>query len=396
MSKLTYLFLFLPFVAQPLLAQESAKGIVFEEMQWEDAMKKAADESKLVFIEGYVEWSEPCAVLEEYTLTDKEVGDYYNANFVNLQVDMEDYLGLELTEMFDVMSYPVFLFLDADGNLVHQGCGAIDSNGFISMGMVAKSDSSISQMQQRFEGGERSLDFLVDYSLALEDACMDNSAFVNAYFEGTNQHDWMSKESWTMINLNISDPYSEQFQYLIAYHDMFSLKYGKDTVDAKVYNVMLDQLIAIYEGADLTLFATQALKQLMAEVDFQDKDQLLTLANLKVNDLKEDWPSYAANAVTVVSEQEVTDPDQLNEFGWKFYLFVDKTAHLEAAAAWMKEVLRDYPDATYYDTYASLKYKLGAVKEAVKFSELAMQAAEIAGEDLMHYKTQLDLFRSGK
>ena len=106
MSKLTYLFLFLPFVAQPLLAQESAKGIVFEEMQWEDAMKKAADESKLVFIEGYVEWSEPCAVLEEYTLTDKEVGDYYNANFVNLQVDMEDYLGLELTEMFDVMSYP--------------------------------------------------------------------------------------------------------------------------------------------------------------------------------------------------------------------------------------------------------------------------------------------------
>ena len=62
----------------------------------------------------------------------------------------------------------------------------------------------------------------------------------------------------------------------------------------------------------------------------------------------------------------------------------------------MKEVLRDYPDATYYDTYASLKYKLGAVKEAVKFSELAMQAAEIAGEDLMHYKTQLDLFRSGK
>ncbi|WP_421871161.1 thioredoxin family protein [Marinoscillum sp.] len=396
MSKLTYLTFILLMISQSLLAQNQSKGIVFDEMQWEEAMKKATEQQKLVFVVGYVEWSEPCADLAEYTLTDQEVGEFYNANFINLQVDMEDYLGLTLTDTYDVESYPVFLFLDGSGNMVHRGCGAIDSNDFIQMGKEAIGENPISVMQQKFDAGERSLDFLIEYSLTLEDACMDNTDFVNDYFAGTNQHDWMNEASWAMINLNVTDPYSEQFQYLIAYHDMFSLKYGKDTVDAKVFNVMLDQLIAIYEGSDLTLFATQALRQLMAEVDFKDKEQLMSLANLKVNDLKENWPTYAEYAIQVVGEQDVRDPDQLNEFGWKFYLFVEKAEHLEAAAAWMREVLRDYPDATYYDTYASLKYKLGAVKEAIKYGELAMQAAEIEGEDLMHYKTQLDLFKSGK
>ena len=365
-------------------------------MEWEKVLEKSKAENKLIFITGFVEWSEPCAVLREYTLSDKEVGEYYNQKFINVLVDMEDYLGLQLTDLYEVQSYPVFLFIDAEGNMVHRGCGAIDATDFLTMGEVALSESNLSIMKRKFETGERSVDFLTEYSYALEYACVNKTEFIETFFEGTDQKDWMTEESWTMINLNVSDPYSKQIQYLMAYHDMFSMKYGKDTVDAKIFNVLLDQLISIYEGEDLTLFATQALRRLISEVEFTDKEKLASLADLKVNDLKENWPAYAINAITVVEEQEVSDPDQLNEFSWKFYLFIDDVAQLETAAKWMKGVLQDYPDATYYDTFASLKFKLGDQKEAVKYGQLALQAAELEGEDVIHYKTQLDLFKAGK
>lgn len=371
-------------------------GIVFEELQWGEVLSKAKSQQKLVFVEGYVEWSEPCALLDQYTLSDKEVGEFYNSNFVNVQVDMEDVLGLELAEVYAVESYPVFLFLDAEGNMVHRGCGALESSEFIQMGQIAKSDSSLSELQKRFESGESTTTFLLNYSFALENACMDKSGFVSEYFENTKEEDWLSESSWAMINFNVSDPFSPQIQYLLSHPQKFVDKYGKDTVEAKLHNVMLDQLIAIYEGADLTLFATQALKYLMADVEFKDKTELFHLADLKVNDLKENWPEYAENVISVVKEQEVDDPDQLNEFGWKFYLFINDTQQLEEAAGWMKGVIRDYPDATYYDTYASLKYKLGEMKDAVKYGELALQAAELEGEEIMHYKSQLKMFRLGK
>ncbi|MEQ8473803.1 MAG: thioredoxin family protein [Marinoscillum sp.] len=384
------------FILQLSFSVFSQGGISFQDMEWNDALTKAKNDGKLLFVEGYVEWSEPCGILEEYTLTDKEVGEFYNKNFVNIRLDMEDLPGIQIGDDYEVVSYPVMLFLNGDGKLVHRGCGAIDSEEFLVLGKDALGDNTLSAMDKKFKSGERSLDFLVEYSFALENACADRSGMVETYFKETSQHDWLNETSWMMINLNVEDPYSDQIQYLIAYHDMFSLKYGKDTVDAKVYNVMLDQLIDIYEGADLTLFATQALRQLMQEVDFEDKDKLLSLANLKVNDLKENWPQYAENALAVVEEQDVVDPDQLNEFAWKFYLFVDNPEQLKAASAWMRNVLTDYPDATYYDTYASLKFKLGEKVEAVKFARLALQAAELEAEDLMHYKAQLKKFESGK
>lgn len=374
---------------------QAQDGVKFLGLDWEAALDKARVEQKLIFLEGYVTWSEPCEIMEKYTLSDKEAGDYYNERFINIQLDMEDFPGALLAEEYEVASFPVMLFVNGKGEVVHRGCGAIEAQEFIDLGKAALSENNLASMQAQFVGGERSLDFLVAYSLLLDDACLDSRQFVDTFFQELPHGQWMEEAAWTMINLNVDDPFSEPFQYLMAYHDMFSLKYGKDTVDQKIYNVLLDQLIDIYEGADLTLFATQALRQLISSVDFQDNQELISLTDLKTADLKENWPKYAENAVKVVSEQSVADPDQLNEFAWKFYLFVDDEQHLRQAAGWMKEVLKDYPDATYYDTYASLLFKLGERDEAIKYAEKALQAAEIALEDLMHYKTQLKLFGGG-
>ncbi|MEQ8582438.1 MAG: DUF255 domain-containing protein [Marinoscillum sp.] len=393
MSKSHFLSAFVLLTALYGSAQE---GVKFNDLSWSEALELSEKSGKLIFLEGYVNWSQPCAILEKYTFTDSESGTFFNTNFINIRMDMEDIAGAVLAEEYEVSSFPVLLFLDSRGEVVHRGCGAVETDELITLGKAALGAGNLSEMQQHFEEGERSLDFLVDYSLMLADACMDPSALVEAYFTGLPHSKWMEESAWAMINLNVTDPFSEPFQYLMAYHDMYGLRYGKDTVDQKIHDVMLDQLIAIYEGEDLTLFATQALRQLLNDVDFDQKNELLSLVNLKTADLKANWPAYAENAVKVVAEQQVEDPDQLNEFAWKFYLFVDDEGHLNAAKNWMRGVLDNYPSATYYDSYASLLFKLGEKKEAVKYSEKALQAAEVELEDLMYYQNQLKFFTEGQ
>jgi len=389
-------FFFSAFVLLITLCAAAQDGVKFSDLSWTEALDQSKKSGKLIFLEGYADWSQPCAILEKYTFTDREVGAFFNSNFINIRMDMEDIAGAVLAEEYEVSSFPVLLFLDGNGEVVHRGCGAVETDELMTLGKAALGAGSLSEMEQHFEDGERSLDFLVDYSLMLADACMDRTKLVETFFSELPHSKWMEESAWAMINLNVSDPYSEPFQYLMAYHDMYGLKYGKDTVDQKIHDVMLDQLIAIYEGEDLTLFATQALRQLMSEVDFDKKGELQSLVNLKAADLKANWPVYAENAVKVVQEQQVEDPDQLNEFAWKFYLFVDDEAHLSQAKNWMRGVVDRYPSATYYDSYASLLFKLGEKKEAVKYSEKALQAAEIELEDLMYYKNQLKFFTEGQ
>lgn len=393
---MTKTWIFTVFIILMSLGGFAQGGIDFRLVNWEEALDAAGKENKLMFVAGYVDWSQPCAILDKYTFSDQEVGAFYNEQFINIRLDMEDFPGIAVAEDLNITSYPALLFINEDGDVIHRGCGALESDELINLGEVALSDRNLSLMQTKYENGDRQLDFLVELSGLLQDACMDKTWIADAYFESTDHKDWMNETSWAMLNLNVSDPYSEPFQYLMSAHDEFALKYGKDTVDTKIYNVLIDQFIGIYEGEDLTLFATQSLKYLLAQVNFKDKSKLNSLAELKTADLKSDWKKYGEYASRVVEEQKVTDPDQLNEFSWKFYLHVTDNQQLEAARGWMKGVLTDYPDATYYDTYASLSYKLGDYKEAVKYGRKAIQAAEIQLEDLMHYKNQLEMFQSAK
>ncbi len=388
--------LLLFFVLLTSFSLEAQTGVNFSEITWEEAQIQSKQEGKLIFVFGYVTWSEPCAVMDEYTFGDAEVGSYFKNQFINIRMDMEDFPGVSIAEDLGITAFPALLFVNDQGEVVHRGCGALDADELLSLGEKAKGENNLSELLKRYNQGEKSLDLIKLLSENLESACMDREWIAERYFDQTDRNLWMDETSWVMLNLNVSDPYSEPFQYLMSYHDMFALKYGKDTVDAKIYNVLIDQLIGIYEGEDLTYFATQSLRHLMRQIDFNDKSELVSLVELKKADLKNDWKNFAIYASKVVVEQQVTDPDQLNEFAWKFYLHVPEKEHLENARKWMEQVLDQYPYATFYDTYASLSFKIGDQKEAIKYGKKALQAAEVQGEDLFHYKNQLELFQLRK
>ncbi|MFT6867822.1 MAG: thioredoxin-related protein [Cyclobacteriaceae bacterium] len=372
----------------------SAQMIEFEEPDWQVAMDKAKKEGKLLMVYLNTLWCEPCLDMEENTFQDAAVHDFYSENFVNVPFDAEGFPGAEIADRYEVNVFPGFLFINSYGELIHKGCGWMDEEMFLNLANNALDESkTLINHKKRFALGDRDPKFLADYSYLLDEACVDATSFVNAFFKDLPQEKWVEEAAWTMINLNIYNPYSPQFEFLITSHDLFATRYGKDTVDAKVYDVLLRQFIQIYEGEDLTLFANQALQKIMSDLDFKQKGALQSMVELQYAELVGNWDLYGSSAIKVINEQAVSDPDQLNEFAWKFYLYVENEKQLNAAISWMEKTLRTQKTATSLDTYASLLFKMGRTKEAMKWGKEALNKAEDELEELTHYQLQLEKYK---
>ena len=99
-----------------------AKGIDFFKGSWEKALQKAKHEDKYLFIDFYATWCGPCKQLKK-TFKDKEVGAYFNKNFINISIDGETKEGRELMHSYQITSYPTLLIVDANGNIKTKSTG---------------------------------------------------------------------------------------------------------------------------------------------------------------------------------------------------------------------------------------------------------------------------------
>ncbi|NJB87095.1 thiol-disulfide isomerase/thioredoxin [Lewinella marina] len=102
----------------------SAQGIQFFEGSWDEALAKAAAEDKLIFVDAYAEWCGPCKVMAANVFPDAEVGTFFNANFVNVQYDMEKPESAAFREFHRAPAFPTLLFIDANNEPVHRVIGA--------------------------------------------------------------------------------------------------------------------------------------------------------------------------------------------------------------------------------------------------------------------------------
>ena len=113
------------------------KGIDFIEENWRMAREQAKAQNKLIFLDAYTSWCGPCKLLRRNTFPDKNAGEFFNVNFVNVAVDMEKGYGPALAQQYFVTAYPTLIVTDADGNLVAYTRGYIGPSQLIEFGRYA-------------------------------------------------------------------------------------------------------------------------------------------------------------------------------------------------------------------------------------------------------------------
>lgn len=123
-------------IANPKLDFEAdtIEGIQFHKGTWEEALQIAKKEKKIIFLDIYATWCGPCKQLKKNTFSSKEVGRFYNENFVNVALDGEQGEGRILMQKYALRSFPSLLFIDANGKVVGQTVGYHNVSQFLELG----------------------------------------------------------------------------------------------------------------------------------------------------------------------------------------------------------------------------------------------------------------------
>lgn len=98
-------------------------GIQFKDISFEEALKEAKAGNKLIFMDAYAEWCGPCVHMASNIFPDEELGKFYNAQFINLKIDMEKGEGPALAAKYQVRAYPTLFFIDGNGKVVKKVLG---------------------------------------------------------------------------------------------------------------------------------------------------------------------------------------------------------------------------------------------------------------------------------
>ncbi len=120
--------------ANPL---EETIGINFFQGTLLEARAKANKENKLIFIDCFTTWCGPCKSMSKKIFTQKDVGDFYNKNFICVKMDMDLAEGISVNDKYIVDVYPTYLFIDSKGTIKHRDIGYIAAKKFIELGKTA-------------------------------------------------------------------------------------------------------------------------------------------------------------------------------------------------------------------------------------------------------------------
>lgn len=425
-----------------------SQGIVFEQGTWKEVLEKAKQTNKPIFIDVYTSWCGPCKKMSKDIFPLAEVGKVYNANFVCYQIDAEKGEGIEIAKKYEVMSYPTYLFIKADGTLFSRAVGSMEAEKFIAVSTTALADLKdprpLSDWEKEYAEKKNDPAFLLDYINKRIKLGKPAAQLFDEYLALLPNEQRASDkiiEIYRKESRNISIN-SLAYKNL---EDNKTLLFPK--LGGHVYVLMIGALDNSFREA-----CKSKNEQLLQQVvDANEKLPKTTASKLKeqlyMNYYKKtgDLDKYISNAtiycnasLMTISLDSIAKADKkaldlfettqrkvmvgvldstqlaqlsdyithatrnkysqaLNEVAWEFFEKVTGTTSLEDASRWSKRSLEIYPDNhMFIDTYANLVYKLGRKEEAIAKETEALNIAKREKANAKGYEATLLKMKAGE
>ncbi|MEC3876045.1 thioredoxin family protein [Chryseobacterium salviniae] len=372
------LFLFSVIMA---FAQEA---IQFQELPFKDLISKAKKENKIVFIDAYTSWCGPCKMMEKNIFTKKSVGDYFNANFVNARFDMEKGEGREIAAKYGVRSYPTYLFLNGDGELVSQNYGYMEESMFLTMAQgISSPNNKKSSLKERFEKGEKDPEFLINIMKLNSSSDFDFAKKASErYFENKEKTSEFTKDDVGLLlyflkssedkNYNVfTERKSEIIKFLPeeTYREFDNqIKLGKvveQSIDKQNKRINEDYFMKTAEPL----------------VGKHDAEVKLNQVKLSYYEQNANFPEYEKAALAYYRNSEAFEPNELLKAAWIFSEHITNPASLKKAVEWAeKSVMRGETSENTY-ILAKLYLSTGNKEQAKAYAEISRNMATQAQKD---------------
>lgn len=358
--------------------------IQFQDIPFKELIAKAKKEKKLVFIDAYASWCGPCKMMEKNIFTKKSVGDFYNKNFVNARIDMEKGEGREVAQKFGVRSYPTYLFLNGDGELISQNYGFMEESNFLAMAQEINSpNNKKGSLKERFAKGEKDRDFLInimklnsssDYEFAKQAS--------ERYFANRKTTDEFTKEDVGYLlyflksnqDLNYKTFVSKKADIIKFLPEENYNEFNSQLILAKVVQESIDD-------ANKTINDSYFLKTAEPLVGKEAARTKLNQTKLAYYEQNSNFTEYEKAALDYFKNADAFEPNELLKAAWIFSDNIKTPASLKKAAEWAeKSVMRGETSENTY-ILSKIYYLLGNKDLAKNFAELSKDIAEKSGKD---------------
>ena len=368
------LFTLLLMTSFALSQTAKAEGIDFFHGTWEEALEKAKTEDKIIFVDAYTTWCGPCKRMAANVFTQDEVGEFFNANFVNMKIDMEKEAGIKFRQSYPVSAFPTFYFIDGNGKSVHTSKGAQPAENFVKLAkmVVGKVDRS-ADFAVEYEKGNRDPELILKYVKALVKSNKPSGKIANEYI--SSQKDLTTDFNRRFLLAATVEADSRIFDKMVAQRKEISALESAAAVDAVIEgacNATMKKAIE-FKSADLLDEAKSKMKKHLPA----NAASFASKADMSYYKGTGDANKYLKVCSAHVKKNVKNNASELHDVAVDIKSnFDNNTKAMSAAEKYAKQAAENGGLAKYYTTYANILFLNKKKTEALVMARKALDLAE--------------------
>lgn len=360
------------FVLFLFVANGFSQGIHFYKGSWEDAKQLAKKEHKLIFVDAYAKWCGPCKRMARNVFTDATVGEYYNDNFINMKIDMEEGMGREFRQSYPVSAYPTLLYIDDKGEVVKKVVGGRNVSDFLKMGKdIVKSFDRSKDYAVRYEKGDRSYELVYEYVKALNQAQKPSQKVANDFLRKNTdlKRDDKTKflyEALTAVDSRIYNMYTADRKNI---ETLIGKKEYLDKIEEAAWNTVYSAVD--FEVVELLEEAQSKVKKALPQkraMEFEQQSKYVYAQSTS------NIPMMADAASELAEGSYKTSPDQLMELSEELSLYKALFPKVkEVSYDIMAQAVKISDNPMHRVQYAHVLAEDGDKKKAMKEAKKALK-----------------------
>lgn len=337
---------------------ESPESIKFETGDFKSVLAKAAKENKLIFIDFYTTWCGPCKYMTDNIFPIEKVKNYYNKNFICYKIDAEKGEGPALRKKYDIRCYPTFIFTSSDGIMKHRFSSAMDADGLIGQGELAKNNKkNFSYLHKLYETGKMSSAMMPEYLKQLKLAYMDYPAVANTFFKTIEEADLLKPASIALINNYMISMDNPHFKYVVSNWDKFKDKLSEGFMDNLIFSSITNSLeLKEYDRYKRYI-------EHLKTIDYEHRDYILAWAAKEYYCSIEDWDKFVESGCYYIDNFCSNEWVSTWRFSTEFLreeVFIGK--NIELGFKYAQQAIKMMPNYSTYLSYGRLLYMTGDPK----------------------------------
>lgn len=367
----------------PVLAQ----GIEFNSGNWEAVKADAKAQHKVIFIDFYTDWCAPCKFMAQTIFPLKNVGDFYNKNFICVQINAEKGEGIALRQKYGISAYPTMIFTNDREEIVYRAIGSTSAGEFIDQGKLALTAPSadFAELKTKYLKNELTKEELYKYYLRVkaQSKPKETKEVFDKYFAIAAN---VSVEMFQVITTNVGSPDSKAFIYLEEHREDFSKLAGKDKVDSYIKNTLTKNVeYNSYKTNDEYFAAKNKLK---TQIDLSEKEELIIDANYYC--MAKDKERYMAAASKLADKYlQNNDFELSNQIGGSMRFELNKD-ELLVVKSWAERALAIKDNALNNASLAMVYKSLKNKEQALKYINKSLADCERDNET---YTSRVEMFK---